>query len=127
MIFCQPIHFTIALFVLSCYLNFASGSIVAQTYVSHSQVSYDSIENTKIIEFSCISNLSDSVVQEISSLFIRFIGIEEINFCRNSKKLSFACIPLIQPKDLEPLFAMLEITVAEPGKNVEEIRNKIVK
>ncbi|MDG2332398.1 MAG: hypothetical protein P8M05_12470 [Flavobacteriales bacterium] len=126
MIFCRPIHFTIALLVMLCYFNFSPNNLLAQSFVSQGHITYDTIENTKLIEFDCISDLSDTLIEEISTLFTRFIGVESVSFCDNSRKISISCISMLQPRDFKPLFAMLDIVVAGP-LNLEEIQNKVAK
>lgn len=120
-------YFTLAYIVLLCCLTFGLNKLTAQSYINEPIVSFDVSENNKLIQFECISKLSNTEVQEISNLFTRFIGVDSITYCDTTMVLSVSCVPLIQPKDLKPLFTMLNIVVVNPEMNVDEIQKKVFK
>ncbi len=123
--FCPPRHFTktlrILLVVSICFgVNHAS----SQTFISEPSGSYEPTENGKQIQYSSITKLSDGQVEEISNLFNCFMGIDSVSYDKSAMRLTVSCIPLIKPKDLKPLFAILDMKVLDDKTNTQEILEK---
>jgi len=96
----------------------------SQTFISEPSGSYEPTENGKQIQYSSITKLSDGQVEEISNLFNCFMGIDSVSYDKSAMRLTVSCIPLIKPKDLKPLFAILDMKVLDDKTNTQEILEK---
>ena len=120
--FCPSIHFTKILLTISLIIALGTSSISAQFFVEEPIVTFNSLDNSKTIEYHCMRSLDSTKLENIKEVLLKFDGISQVQYSDASKTLSINCSTIWKLSEINAQLLRKGIHVVNDSINRDSLK-----